>query len=163
MRSANMAALDHVNFFGFSPAFQPRRSYDGCIWIMLLLRQWIFYCATTTLLHKAPLLGACFEQGQKKLHRQPLMALRGTSATLMPFVSHSYSDPWCFSAVWTKFAYRSGSASQWNGGIRKLAYYVRDRLSMEVETMRYRIYCNKGDIKINALLSMLEKNNNITV
>ncbi len=41
--------------------------------------------------------------------------------------------------------------------VRKLSYYVRDRLSMEIETMRYRIYCNKADIKINALLSMLEE------
>ncbi len=53
---------------------------------------------------RAPLLGACFEQGQKKRHWVPLFALQGTSATPTPFVSRSYCDPWRFSAIWTNFA-----------------------------------------------------------
>ncbi len=47
---------------------------------------------------------ACFDQGQKKRCWVPLLALRGTSATLTPFVSRSYYDPWHFEAIWTNFA-----------------------------------------------------------
>ena len=103
---ANRTALNHVNFFGVSPAFQLRRStmlafglrccYDNGFSAALL---WRFL----SLPHRAPLLGACFEQGQKKRRLEPLMALRSTSATLTPFVSRSYCDPWRL-AIWTNFA-----------------------------------------------------------
>ncbi len=85
-----------------SPAFQLRWStmlafslrccYDNGFSAALL---WRFL----SLLH-----GACFEQGQKKRRVEPLMALRSTSATLTPYVSRSYCDPWRFSAIWTNFA-----------------------------------------------------------
>ncbi len=99
--------MNQVNFLGVSPAFQLRR----CTLLAFGLRCSYDNGFSTTLLWRflplplrAPLLGACFEQGQNKRRRVPLLALRGTFATLTPFVSRLYCDPWRFSAIWTNFA-----------------------------------------------------------
>ncbi len=79
--------------------------YDSHISHILLRQQWIFYCAAVAFLvtSQSAIARCLFEQCQKKLRRKPLMALWGTSAMLMPFVSRLCSDPWCFSAIWTNF------------------------------------------------------------